>query len=208
MMKDSLKRENHWQKVYDTKSDNEVSWYQDKPVVSLELIESLDIDKNAKIIDVGGGNSNLIAELQKRNFNNLSLLDISENALRRSREKLKENGDKIDWIASDILDFEPKLKYNIWHDRATFHFLTNDDDIQKYIDILNSSVENDGYFILATFSETGPLKCSGLEIKQYSGDKLENLFGKYFRLLKSFNQVHQTPFGTEQNFIYNLFQRI
>jgi len=207
-MKDSLKRENHWQKIYDTKNDNEVSWYQDKPVVSLELIESLDIDKNAKIIDVGGGNSNLIAELQKRNFNNLSLLDISENALRRSREKLKVNGDKIDWIASDILDFEPKLKYNIWHDRATFHFLTNDDDIQKYIDILNSSVEKEGYFILATFSETGPPKCSGLEIKQYSGNKLENLFGKYFKIIKSFAQVHQTPFGTEQNFIYNLFQRI
>jgi ubiquinone/menaquinone biosynthesis C-methylase UbiE len=207
-MKDSLKRENHWQKIYDTKSDNEVSWYQDKPVSSLELIESLDLSKNSKIINVGAGNSNLTAELQKRNFNNLSVLDISANALKRSRDKLKENGDEVDWIATDILDFEPELKYDLWHDRATFHFLINDEDVQKYINILSSAVGKDGYFVLATFSESGPPKCSGLEIQQYSKDKLEILFGKYFKIIKSFDQVHQTPFGTEQNFIYNLFQRI
>lgn len=196
----------HWEKVYETKGDYEVSWYQEVPKESLELVASLNLDKvNSKIIDIGGGNSNFTAELLKQGYIDLTILDISQKALDRTKAKI--GNERVDYIASDVLEIQPIKKFTIWHDRAAFHFITNKDEVQKYVELVSSSIEQSGYLILATFSTTGPLKCSGLEITQYSKEALTNLFEKDFELIQSFETVHQTPFDTEQNFIYAVFKK-
>ena len=201
-------KKQHWENVYDTKNDNEVSWYQENPTTSLNVITGIDLSKDAVIIDVGGGNSNLVGELQKQSFTNLSVLDISKKGLDRTKAKLGEKGEKIQWIVSDIIDFQPNQQYDVWHDRAVFHFLTVSEDITSYINLVSKSIKKGGYFILATFSKSGPLKCSGLDILQYNKEALLNYFSEAFHLINSFEEVHQTPFDTEQNFIYNIFQKI
>lgn len=196
----------HWEKVYETKGDYEVSWYQEVPKESLELVASLNLDKvNSKIIDIGGGNSNFTAELLKQGYIDLTILDISQKSLDRTKAKI--GNERVDYIASDVLDIKPIKKFTLWHDRAAFHFITNKDEVQKYVELVSSSIEQSGYLILATFSTTGPLKCSGLEITQYSKEALTNLFEKDFELIQSFETVHQTPFDTEQNFIYAVFKK-
>lgn len=196
----------HWEKVYETKGDYEVSWYQEVPKESLELVTSLNLDKvNSKIIDIGGGNSNFTAELLKQGYTDLTLLDISQKALDRTKAKI--GNERVDYIASDVLEFQPIKKYTLWHDRAAFHFITNKDEVQKYVELVSNLIEQSGYLILATFSTTGPLKCSGLEITQYSKEALTKLFEKDFELIESFETVHQTPFDTEQNFIYTVFKK-
>ena len=198
----------HWENVYETKADQEVSWYQESPTTSLELITSLHLEKNAPIIDIGGGNSNLAAELLKDGYTNLSVLDISSNSLERTKDKLGKEADEIQWVVSDVLDFQPKQQFRLWHDRATFHFLTAERDIKKYINIVTRIVKKGGFLIIATFSTSGPKKCSGLDITQYSREKLKTLFGKEFELMKTFEEIHSTPFQTEQNFIYTLFRKL
>ena len=196
----------HWEKIYRTKDDYEVSWYQEVPKESLELVASLNLDKvNSKIIDIGGGNSNFTAELLNQEYTDITLLDISQKALDRTKAKI--GNERVDYIASDVLEFQPIKKFTLWHDRAAFHFITNKDEVQKYVELVSSSIEQSGYLILATFSTTGPLKCSGLEITQYSKEALTNLFKKDFELIQSFETVHQTPFDTEQNFIYAAFKK-
>ena len=202
------KRKKHWENVYDTKGDREVSWYQETPTTSLDLIAFLNLDKDAFIIDIGGGNSNLSTVLLKQGYTNLSILDISTTSLERTKAKLGQDAGKIDWIVSDILDFKPKLQYDLWHDRATFHFFTSEHDIAKYVDLVNYAVKKGGYMIIATFSTSGPKKCSGLNITQYSEEKLKAIFNNGFELIKAFEEVHQTPFNTEQNFIYTLFRKL
>jgi len=196
----------HWENVYETKGDFEVSWYQEVPQESLELVNSLNLDKvNSKIIDIGGGNSNFTAELLKQGYTDLTLLDISQKALDRTKAKI--GNERVDYIASNVIEFQPIKKFTIWHDRAAFHFITNKDEVQKYVELVSNSIEQGGYLILATFSTTGPLKCSGLEITQYSKEALTNLFVKDFEMIESFETVHQTPFDTEQNFIYVVFKK-
>lgn len=197
----------HWNNVYETKNDDEVSWYQENPTSSLNLITALNLSNEAEIIDVGGGNSNLTKELQKQGFVNLSVLDISNKVLEHTKTKFGENGKNIKWIVSDILDFKLKQQYDLWHDRATFHFLTRKSNIVKYVTIASKAIKKNGYLVLATFSKSGPKKCSGLDIMQYDKEKLQELFGEQFTLIKSFEEVHRTPYNTEQNFIYNLFQK-
>jgi 2-polyprenyl-3-methyl-5-hydroxy-6-metoxy-1,4-benzoquinol methylase len=200
-------KKQHWENVYDTKNDNEVSWYEETPTTSLSLISDLNLNKDAVIIDVGGGNSNLIEKLQQQEFSNLSVLDISNKALERTRYKLRQKAKYIQWIVSDILDFQPNHQYDVWHDRAVFHFLTESEDIDNYVQLVSQSIKKNGFFILATFSKSGPLKCSGLEISQYDKETLLDLFNAEFNLIKSFEEVHHTPFDSEQNFIYSLFQK-
>ena len=196
----------HWEKVYETKGDYEVSWYQEVPKDSLELVASLNLDKvNSKIIDIGGGNSNFTAELLKLGYTDLTLLDISQKGLDRTKAKIGNK--RVDYITSDVLEFQPIKKFTLWHDRAAFHFITNKDEVQKYVELVCNSIEQGGYLILATFSTTGPLKCSGLEITQYSKEALNKLFEKDFEIIQSFETVHQTPFDTEQNFIYAVFKK-
>jgi hypothetical protein len=195
----------HWETVYETKSPFEVSWTQQIPKTSLDFIESFDLPKTAAIIDVGGGDSNLVDHLLALGYENVTVLDISAKSIERAKERLGSLAEKVTWIVSDIKDFQPKIKYSIWHDRAAFHFLTQDSQKEKYLDLVNQAVE--GYLIIATFSENGPLKCSGLEIQQYSEKSLEQQFGQEFDLVESRIEDHQTPFETIQNFVFGVFKR-
>lgn len=200
-------RKQHWEYVYKYKEDKEVSWYQEIPEASLKLINSLQINKDNSIIDVGGGNSNLVSSLCKQGFSNVSVLDISTNSLERTKVKLGKKSNEVQWIVTDILEFEPAQHYDLWHDRATFHFLTNQKDIKQYVNIVQKAINKHGYLIIATFSTTGPLKCSGLEVTQYDKEKLQFLFNESFELIKWFEEIHKTPFDSEQNFIYAVFKK-
>lgn len=195
-----LKRKQHWETVYETKNPDEVSWTQEIPKTSLAFIHSLGLDKSAKIIDIGGGDSKLVDFLLDQGFENITVLDISEKALEKAKIHLVEKAKKVTWIVSDILDFEPTETYDVWHDRAAFHFLTTEEEIEKYKSIVNKSV--DGFLIIGTFSENGPLKFSGLEISQYSQEKLTSTFEEKFDKIDSVLEDHQTPFGTTQNFLF------
>jgi hypothetical protein len=190
----------HWEKIYATKEPHEVSWTQKTPETSLELIHGLNLPLNASIIDIGGGDSPLIEHLLKEGFTNLSVLDISEKALERNRKRLGENASKVKWIVSDILAFKPDTTYDLWHDRATFHFLTQKEQIEKYKSIIREAVN--GYLIIGTFSDKGPKKCSGLDIKQYTEEEMENLLKSDFDKKKCLTVDHLTPFNTTQNFLF------
>ena len=197
----------HWENVYENKGDQEVSWYEELPSTSLSLIKKHYTSQDTKIIDVGGGNSNLTKELLKSGYQNLSVLDISAKALEKTKEKLGTSAIAVEWIVSDITEFETTKTYNLWHDRAVFHFLTTEEDKSSYLNTIKQSLSHGGIFILATFSKNGPLKCSGLEISQYDKEGLLELFGNDFELLESFEEDHTTPFNTLQNFIYTVWQR-
>lgn len=197
-----------WNNIYQSKNENEFSWFQDFPEKSLEIIQELNLDKNDKIIDIGGGDSHLVDCLLKKNYCNVSVLDISQISLNKLKKRLDVDGNNVEFITSDILHFKPNQKYKIWHDRATFHFLTSSEQIQKYIDIASNSVEVGGYLIVSTFSKSGPEKGSGLKITQYSEDDLNNLFVRFFQKIKCFEHTHKTPWGASQDFVYCLFKRI
>lgn len=192
----------HWQKVFATKAETEVSWYQQKPETSIQLIQACKVAKNAKIIDVGGGDSYLIDSLLELGYTNLFLLDISENAIERAKKRLGDKAKNVTFIVSDSLDFDTMDKFDVWHDRASFHFLTDEKDIAKYKKNVVASLNTKSHFILGTFSEDGPKKCSGLDITQYSVEKLEAIFDDEFELENCFTEDHQTPFDTIQNFIF------
>lgn len=195
-------KKEHWQTVFATKAENEVSWYQQKPETSLQLIQSCRLDKDAKIIDIGGGDSYLIDNLLDLGYTNLFLLDISENAIERVKIRLGEKVKNVTFIVSDCLDFLAQDKFALWHDRASFHFITNDNDVQKYKTNVVNTLKSNGHFVLGAFSEDGPKKCSGLDIAQYSIEKLEAIFEDDFELENCFTEDHQTPFDTTQNFIF------
>ncbi|RKS03408.1 trans-aconitate 2-methyltransferase [Flavobacterium sp. 102] len=197
----------HWENVFATKKPNEVSWTQKFPKTAISYIENLKLSKTANIIDVGGGDSNLVDILLIRGFQNIWVLDISEFALERVKKRLGKLAEKVNWIVSDIIDFTPEVKYDFWHDRALFHFLTEQDHINSYVETVNNAVADDGNFLLGTFSENGPLKCSGLEIKQYSENTMEQTFAAGFGVVKCFTENHKTPFDTIQNFQFCGFKK-
>lgn len=200
-------RKKHWENIYDTKSLNEVSWYQPTPETSLEFITSNQLPLDAKIIDIGGGDSFLVEHLLELGFTNISVLDISEKAIERAKNRLGKNATKVTWIVSDICEFQTNEKYDLWHDRAAFHFLTNENEIQIYLKKVNQFISKNGLLVIGTFSETGPLKCSGIEIKQYSIDDLKQLFSNNFESLNCFKTDHKTPFDTIQSFTFCLFRK-
>ena len=198
-------QKSHWETVYATKKPNEVSWTQEVPQTSLDFIHSFNLSKTAKIIDIGGGDSNLVDFLLNEGFENITVLDISENALKRAKERLGEKADKINWVVSDVTEFKPDDSYDVWHDRATFHFLTTPEQIAKYISIANNAVN--GYMTIGTFSENGPQKCSGLEIKQYSEAELQAQLSQKFSKIRCVTEDHKTPFNTLQNFLFCSFKK-
>lgn len=201
-MKENLKE--HWETIYKTKQPNEVSWTQEVPTISLEFIKKYNIPKSAKIIDIGGGDSKLVDFLLKEGYNNISVLDISEAAILRAKERLGEDANKVKWIVSDILDFKPIEKYDLWHDRAAFHFQTDSDKIERYLNIVRNAV--DGMVIIGTFSVDGPQKCSGLEIRQYDEDGMKEKFEKSdFENVECKREDHITPAGAVQNFVFCSF---
>lgn len=204
---ETFNRKTHWEDIYGSKAITEVSWYESKPLTSLSLITEAKRSKEAKIIDVGGGDGFLVDCLLDLGYKNLTVLDISSKAIERAKIRLKNRASQVQWIISDITSFQPSQKFDLWHDRAAFHFLTTDEEINKYIEIASEAISRGGTLILGTFSLTGPLKCSGIEIKRYDINMIQQKFQNTFELENSFQIDHPTPFGTEQNFLFCRFVR-
>ncbi len=197
----------HWEKIYNTKEEKDFSWFQPYPKTSIEFIQLFNLSKHARIIDIGGGDSHLVDALIELGYTNIHVLDISAKAIDRARQRLGEHAKIVNWIVSDVTEFESEVQFDFWHDRAAFHFLTSEDQISKYLGIVHQSLSPNGYLVLGTFSEKGPEKCSGLEIKQYSEASMSSLFKKDFTRIKCVEENHSTPFNTLQNFVFCSFQK-
>lgn len=205
-MDDTLLKE-HWENVYHAKAEHEVSWYQSYPATSMEIISSLNLPSNAAIIDIGGGDSHLAEALLEKGFTNIHVLDISASAIERAMTRLGANASKIHWIVSDVTELNTHAHFDLWHDRAAFHFLTTEDKISRYVALAEKTLSKDGYLVIGTFSESGPTKCSGLDIKQYSESTMAQRFGHAFDLVKCQRDNHITPSGTIQNFLFCSFRK-
>jgi len=204
-----MKSQQYWKNVYADKSELEVSWYQDFPQQSLDYIKSAGLSHNAHLFDIGGGASTLIDALIEQGYQQLSVLDIAEQALKSSQNRLRHHSNKVNWYVTDILahQFKPE-SVDLWHDRAVFHFLINDRDQDLYLAKLNNALKPGGFVVLSTFDIGGPLKCSGLSIKQYSWQSLSQKLGDDFKLINHCQHNHQTPFGTSQLFNYCIYRKV
>jgi len=200
-------KKEHWEAVYRTKSDNQVSWYQERPEMSIGLIRQYQTDHDRAIIDIGAGNSNLCTCLADLGYTRLTALDISAVALDRCRLKSGAQGTKIHWLVSDVLALNTPQRFALWHDRAAFHFLTDEADIARYAHSAGTHLETGGIMIIAAFSLQGPQKCSGLNVTRYSPQTMAPVFAENFRLIHSLTQTHTTPNGAAQDFTWCLFQR-
>lgn len=198
---------NHWENVYNTKQLNEVSWYQPTPQASLDFIKELNIPPDAAIIDIGGGDSFLVDHLLAKGFVNITVLDISEAAINRAKERLGQKALLVKWVVSDITTFVPAEKYDFWHDRAAFHFLTTEEQIKKYLDVANNALLSEGKIVIGTFSENGPSVCSGLPVKQYSEDTMNEVIKKWFKKIKCIYTDHITPLHKVQHFLFCSFKK-
>lgn len=202
-----LDRIKHWEKIYQNKDLKDLSWFEQTPTISLEFLEQFKISKTAKIIDIGGGDSFFVDHLLYSGYQDITVLDISESALNKAKIRLAEKADKVKWIVADIADFNPTEKYDFWHDRAAFHFLTQEHEIVNYIDTVQKSINAKGILVMGTFSKNGPEKCSGIEIKQYSEASMTEQLGVFFEKIKCVTVDHVTPFKTFQNFIFCSFKK-
>jgi hypothetical protein len=198
-------RRSHWNNLYATKTANEVSWTQATPQTSLGFIRGFGLAKEAPIIDIGGGESRLAEYLLAQGFTNITVLDIAEQALEKAKMRLGKKASMVKWIVSDITEFEPPQHYDLWHDRATFHFLTTPEQIETYLKIAGDNI--DCYLVVGTFSDKGPEKCSGLPVKQYSEAALQQTLARDFKKIECVTEDHITPFKTVQNFTFCSFQK-
>ncbi len=197
----------HWERIHRQKSDNAVSWYRAHLATSLALIEETVSGRDAAIIDVGGGASTLVDDLLARGYTHLTVLDVAPTALEKARGRLGAAAEQIQWITGDIRQLEfAEASYDLWHDRAAFHFLTDDGDRTTYIRQVQWAVKPGGVVVISTFGAAGPEKCSGLDVVRYEPASMEREFGSGFRLLNSMTEVHRTPLGTEQQFLYCSFR--
>jgi len=201
-------RKKHWENIYQTKQPDEVSWFQPTPTTSLDFIKYFDIPETAKIIDIGGGDSMLVDHLLDLGYDDITVLDISMAALDRAKIRLGERAKKIKWIVQDAATFVPKEKYDFWHDRAAFHFLTDEQEIGSYINAAKNGISNGGILVIGAFSEQGAKKCSGIDIKQYSEESMSVRLKEYFEKVRCITVDHTTPFNTVQNFIFCSFRRL
>ncbi|WP_431217103.1 class I SAM-dependent methyltransferase [Puia sp. P3] len=197
----------HWETIYRTKASDQLSWTQTVPKTSLDFIEAFQLSRSARIIDIGGGDSHLVDFLLEEGFRDITVLDISEEALKRVRFRLGDKASSIRWLVSDITNFQPDVDYDLWHDRATFHFLTERSQVNRYLSVARATVHTDGYAVIGTFSENGPEKCSGLPIHQYTEQELTQELNIGFQKLKCITEDHLTPFNTLQNFLFCSFRR-
>jgi len=202
-MKDNQKA--HWDYVYTNKTPEQVSWTQSVPQTSLDFIHSFQLSKDSSIIDIGGGDSNLVDFLLQEGFKNITVLDISEAAIEKAKTRLGQKIKLVKWVVSDITEFKTDEHFDLWHDRATFHFLTSKSQISAYLQIAGKAINN--YMVVGTFSENGPDKCSGLPIKQYTEVQLKSQLKKDFKKVKCINEDHITPFQTKQNFLFCSFKK-
>jgi len=201
-------KQQHWETVYRTKAPDAVSWYRPHLDTSLALIERAAPDRGAAVLDVGGGASTLVDDLLARGYRDLGVLDISAAALNVARERLGEAADKVTWLAANLLDAPlPQARYDLWHDRAVFHFLTEAEQRAHYLRQLTHALKPGGHAVLATFGPQGPLKCSGLDTVRYDAGELARVLGDGFALVDSTLECHATPSGTTQPFLYALFRR-
>jgi 2-polyprenyl-3-methyl-5-hydroxy-6-metoxy-1,4-benzoquinol methylase len=205
-MTEAFNRKEHWEKIYSTKALNEVSWYQPTPETSLNIIAATGITKDASIIDVGGGDSFLVDHLLKAGYTDITVLDISEKVIERAKNRLGNNATKVKWIVEDVAKFNPAQQYDLWHDRAAFHFLREPNEIVHYVNVVSNNITPNGSLVMGTFAKDGPLKCSGIEISQYDATDLASTFTK-LNLKESYKVVHPTPFDTIQNFTFCWFKK-
>jgi ubiquinone/menaquinone biosynthesis C-methylase UbiE len=205
---ENLDRQKHWETIYQTKELKDVSWYQPTPNTSLDFLKQFSVPKTAKIIDVGGGDSFLVDNLLDLGYIDISVLDISASSLERAKKRLGKRAEKVKWIVADAATFKPTEQYDFWHDRAAFHFLTQEDEIENYIDTIQRSITPTCILVIGTFSEQGPKKCSGIEIKQYSETTMTERLQQFFEKVKCIVVDHKTPFDTIQNFIFCSFKKL
>lgn len=199
---------NHWNEVYSKKSEAELSWHQDDPSVSVDLIKMAGLTTTSAVIDIGGGTSRLIERMLDLGVSDLTVLDLSEAAISTARHRLGERETSVKWIVEDINRWEPTQTYDVWHDRAVFHFLVKPKDRIAYIQRLSRSVVQGGHAIIATFAPEGPEKCSGLPVARYSPASLDQTLGANFSLLTHRFYLHHTPWGNQQSFQYSLFLKL
>jgi 2-polyprenyl-3-methyl-5-hydroxy-6-metoxy-1,4-benzoquinol methylase len=194
---------NHWEKIYREKASDAVSWYRPHLEMSLDLIEKAAPARSAAILDIGGGESTLVDDLLARGYQNVTVLDISSTAIEVTKQRLGVASERIQWVTADIAkaDLSPRA-YDVWHDRAVFHFLTAAEQRAAYVYQVAQAVKPGGHVLVSSFGPEGPTKCSGLEVVRYDAESLHAQFGKRFRLLESFKELHETPFGTTQQFLY------
>jgi SAM-dependent methyltransferase len=200
-------RRAHWETIYKTKELKEVSWFQPTPETSLDFFTHFNVPSTAKIIDIGGGDSFLVDHLLDKGYKDISVLDISAAAIERAKQRLGDRASQVKWIVEDAASFIPTEKYDFWHDRAAFHFLTEEQEISNYLATAYENIKPSGVLVIGTFSEQGPRKCSGIEIKQYSETSMSDRLKNFFEKIKCITVDHQTPFGVIQNFVFCSFRK-
>jgi SAM-dependent methyltransferase len=201
-------RHDHWQKVYTSKGENEVSWFQESPAPSLELIERAGANPASDIIDIGGGASRLVDALIERGFSAVTALDLSEAALATAKARLGARAKRVQWVAGDVTIWEPRQSYDVWHDRAAFHFLTEARDRAAYLSRLKKCLKPGGHAIIATFALDGPERCSGLPVMRYDAASLAEMLGEEFTLVETRRHLHSTPWHSTQQFQFSIFRRV
>ena len=205
---ENFDRKNHWENIYQTKELKDVSWFQPTPETSLDFFKQFKVSTNAKVIDIGGGDSFLVDHLLDLGYQDISVLDISEAAIERAKQRLGDKAKNVKWIIADAATFKPAEKYDFWHDRAAFHFLTDEQEISNYLKTAQENINPTGVLVIGTFSEQGPKKCSGIEIKQYSETTMTDRLKKFFEKIKCITVDHITPFDTIQNFVFCSFRKL
>lgn len=199
--------QSHWDEVYSAKRATEVSWYQDEPRLSLALIREVAPAPSARIVDVGGGASVLVDRLLDEGYASVAVLDISERALEQAKMRLGPRGDRVQWLVGDLTTLDRLPEFDVWHDRAVFHFLTTEEARRRYVALAERTLPAGGHLVIATFALDGPDHCSGLPVCRYDAASLAAALGPSFRLARSVDEIHHTPWGAPQHFIYALFQR-
>lgn len=203
-----MNKKDHWEKVFTGKQFDEVSWYQPTPAESLEFIQQLSIPPGAAIIDIGAGDSFLVDHLLQLGYTNITILDISSAAIEKAKHRLGSRAGQVNWIVSDVLDLKSDRQYDCWHDRASFHFLTTDDEIGQYLAVARQHIKPEGKMIIGTFSTAGPEKCSGLPVKKYNESGLTKTLQQWFQKIKCITADHITPFNALQQFIFCSFKKL
>lgn len=197
----------HWDHIYQSRAPEQLSWTEAVPATSLAFIEGFRLSPDARILDVGGGESKLADHLLEKGFLNITVLDISREAIRHAQERLGEKAALIEWVVADVAVFKPEHSFDVWHDRATFHFLTTRREVAGYMANARAAVPAGGYLVIGSFSANGPGKCSGLPVRQYSEEDLVGELDNGFDKLKCITEDHQTPWGARQNFLFCSFKR-
>lgn len=202
-----IDRKSHWDRVYSSQGEAGLSWYQSEPRLSLELIRDVAPSSGGRLLDVGGGSSVLVDYLSDLSFEKIAVLDISEAALNLSKARLGERAAKVEWIAADITKSEELGLFDVWHDRAVFHFLTDAEDRHSYVDLARRTIPAGGHLILACFADDGPKRCSDLDVRRYNADSLSAELGEGFSRIRETRERHLTPWGSSQSFVYGVFRR-